>query len=375
MNNTILNWDDADFRAIYTRQLKEHPLYYDPNLKLWITYSYEYCKAVLLSTDALVPEHFIDENSKMNKKMRLLVRNLARVSNDQQHLQSRTAAMTIYQSISTVSIDQVLKQLLDRIDTCAGFDSVDVVGKKLPVKVILKGLGIDGEDSTYITENLASLVRIMLPNKTVGDIELLNPVVDRFYDIGERYVVSRKFSANLPEEIGLIVCNLIGLFIQCYDAGRGLLCNALLRLAADDNRRSHAMVDTSYYRDLINETLRWDPPVHNTRRIAVNDICLGGETIKKGEAILIILAAANLDDEVFKDPNKFDLTRANNDQHLTFGLGGHNCVAKYLSIGMAADTCRFLTDNYQNINILQNVFNYEPQLNVRLVKQLMISLF
>jgi cytochrome P450 len=133
--------------------------------------------------------------------------------------------------------------------------------------------------------------------------------------------------------------------------------------------------DGAFYNKLVTETLRRYPPVHNTRRIAVKDIGLGGETIKAGEMVLIVLAAANLDDRVFTGPEKFDLRRDNNDANLTFGLGGHNCIAKYLSIGMAADACRFLVNNYRNINILQKEFTHEPQLNVRLLKQLGISLW
>jgi len=45
-----------------------------------------------------------------------------------------------------------------------------------------------------------------------------------------------------------------------------------------------------------------------------------------------------------------------------------------LSIGMAAATCEFLMKRYQHIEILQKEFNYEPKLNVRLIRRLMVSL-
>jgi len=374
MNNTILNWDNADHRTIYSRQLKDHPLYYDPNLKIWVAYSYEYCKALLLNDDAHVPEPVIDDNSPMNDKTKLLLRKLVRISNNEQHLASRDAAMTIFQSINAISVDLVLEQLLERADTKDGFDWVEVVSKQLPILVILKGLGFKEEDSDFIKANLATLVRVMLPNKTVEDVDAINPVVNRFYSVAERYVISHNLAGGQQETTELIICNLIGLFIQCYDGGRGLLCNSLLSLARQLDQQQLNKNDNAFYKNLVTETLRWDPPVHNTRRVAVRDICLGKEVIKAGETVMIVLAAANLDPDVFKQPSKFYLARGNNDQHLTFGLGGHNCIAKYLSIGMAADTCRFLANNYQNINILQKEFTYEPQLNVRLIRQLMINL-
>ena len=374
MNGIILNWNNADHRAIYLRQLKEQPLYYDQNLKVWVVYSYEFCKALLLDENAYVPEPVIDDNGPMNDKMKLLLRKLARISNNEQHLASREAAMTIFQRINAVSVDQVLEQLLNGADAERGFDWVEVVGKRLPILLILRGLGFNDEDCSYITANLPKLVRVMLPNKTVEDIEAIDPVVNGIYEITERYIISSGLSAEQPEKTELIICNLLGLFIQCYDAGRGLLCNALLSLARQRDKRQTNKNDIAFYKDLVTETLRLDPPVHNTRRVAVRDICLGGEIIRAGETIQIVLAAANLDPDVFKDPDKFDLTRSNNEQHLTFGLGGHNCIARYLSTGMTANTCRFLENKYQNINILQKELSYEPQLNVRLVKQLMVNL-
>jgi len=374
MNDTILNWYNTDHRPIYLRQLKEQPLYYDQNLKAWVAYSYEYCKALLMDENAYIPEPFIDDNSPMNDKTKLLLRKLVRISNNGQHLASREAAMSVFQSINAVSVDQVLERLLNGADVEGGFDWVEVVGKQLPVLVILKGLGFNDEDCGYITANLATLVRVMLPNKTVDDIEAINLAVNRIYAIAERYIISSGLSTGQPGKTELIICNLIGQFIQCYDAGRGLLCNALLCLARQHDKQQPNKNDIAFYNNLVTETLRWDPPVHNTRRVAVRDICLGGEIIGTGETIQIVLAAANLDPDVFKEPDKFDLTRSNNEQHLTFGLGGHNCIAKYLSIGMAANTCRFLEKKYQSINILQKEFSYESQLNVRLVKQLMVNL-
>ena len=206
----------------------------------------------------------------------------------------------------------------------------------------------------------------MLPNNTGQHTERLNPVVETVYNLAEKYAGRAGLLNGEKDWDEAIICNLVGLFIQCYDAGRGLLCNALLNMAKYADHKS------TDWKLLINETLRDDPPVHNTRRIAAGDIVIDRQTIKAGETIMAVLAAANLDDAVFTDPTRFDLTRENSDRHLTFGTGGHNCLAKYFCIDMAVEVCRFLAENYGQINILQKKFTYEPQLNVRLVKQLMV---
>jgi cytochrome P450 len=366
MNNTILNWNETDHRSIYLRQLKESPLYYVPNLNLWVVYSYAYCKAILQHEDAYIPEAVI--NDTLSDKGKLLLYNMARLGNGEHHDSARAAAMTVFKKIKEARTGLLLEELLSNTSTGNGFDWVETIAKQLPVRIILKGLDFENDDSNYIAEILQPLVRIMLPNKSEQDILMLNPVIDAVYHLAEKYAGSSGLLTGESQTDEMIICNLTGLFIQCYDAGRGLLCNTLLNMAkyADDK--------TPDWKKLVDETLRYEPPVHNTRRVAKNDISIGGQTIKAGETILVMLAAANLDDDVFSNPQQFDIKRGNNDQNLTFGLGGHNCLAKYFCIDMAADVCRFLAENYRQINILQKDFSYEQQLNVRLVKQLIISL-
>jgi cytochrome P450 len=366
MNSAILRWEGTDHRAIYLRQLKQNPLYYDPHLKLWAVYSYAHCKAVLEHEDTRIPELPVYDT--LNEKAKLLISKLARLSHGCQHVSGRAAAMAVFQSIKSVNTAQVLKGLIATVPKKNGFDWVEVVGKQLPVRLILTGLNFDEPDSNYVVENLHALVRIMLPDKTGQDIQQLNPVVDGVYHLAEKYAARAGLLHRDKDTDETAICNLIGLIIQCYDGGRGLLCNVLL------NIEKYTDYKNIHWRLLVNETLRYDPPVQNTRRVATKDMTIGGQTIKAGETILVVLAAANLDDAMFADPLRFDLMRDNNDRHLTFGLGGHNCLAKHFCIDMAVDVCGFLAENYSQTHILQKEFNYEPQLNVRLVKQLMVDL-
>jgi cytochrome P450 len=368
-NNTILSWDDTDYKAIYTRQIKVNPIYWNDEVNAWVVYSYAFCKAILLNDDAQIPGVLID--GALNDKAKILIKNLARLSNNQQHDNARQAAMVLFESMRSVSVAEVLSTLLSNQKTENEFDWVAAVAKKLPVLIILKGLGFEADDRAFVTENIASLVKIMSPVKTNNDIIIINNVVSEFYSIAERHIKSAKFPAGFSNTTDLFVCNLIGLFIQSYDAGRGLLTNALVSMV---NHHQMQKLDLDDIRKNVAETLRLDPPVHSTRRVAVKDIFIGNKTIRSGDAISIIMAAANLDGAVFSDPPVYNIERINNDQNLTFGLGGHNCIAKYFSTDLAMQTCNYLVNNYSTINIVQKDFNYEPQLNVRLVKTLIISL-
>jgi cytochrome P450 len=367
-NSTILNWDDTDHKEIYIRQLKENPLYWNKELNSWVAYSYDFCKAILLNDNAHVPEPVIENGSLLNDEAKLLVKKLARLSNGQQHQDARQAGLAVYQNMKPVSIATLLKNLLNNVKTNE-FDWVATVCKRLPVLVILKGLGFDDGACDFVGGNISTLVKIMSPNKTESDATAINQVVNEFYTISENYILSNNLGKEEATE--LFVCNLIGLFIQCYDAGRGILTNTLLNLVRYRQNEKPHLADI---KKTVIETLRFDPPVHNTRRIAVNDVLIGGQIIKAGQSILVVMAAANLDPAIFSEPSQYDPGRSNNEQHLTFGLGAHNCLAKHLTIDMAAEACSFLIDNCKHIDILQQEVNYESQLNVRLVKELMINL-
>ncbi|HET7461937.1 MAG TPA: cytochrome P450 [Longimicrobium sp.] len=75
----------------------------------------------------------------------------------------------------------------------------------------------------------------------------------------------------------------------------------------------------------LEEALRWSSPAIHIMRYATRDTELRGQAIKQGDAVVVWLGSANRDEDVFADPFRYDLRRAQN-RHLTFGFGAHYCV-------------------------------------------------
>jgi len=75
----------------------------------------------------------------------------------------------------------------------------------------------------------------------------------------------------------------------------------------------------------IEEMVRWVSPLLNMRRTATEDVEIQGTTIKQGEQVLLMYAAANRDERVFERPQEFDITR-NPNPHVSFGIGTHFCM-------------------------------------------------
>lgn len=81
----------------------------------------------------------------------------------------------------------------------------------------------------------------------------------------------------------------------------------------------------------VDEILRYTTPVATMRRTATRDTTLNGHRLAKGDKILLFYAAANRDEQVFREPDRLDLTRAPN-SHLAFGgPGPHFCLGAQLA--------------------------------------------
>ena len=76
--------------------------------------------------------------------------------------------------------------------------------------------------------------------------------------------------------------------------------------------------------------LRYESPSQHTGRLAPEDRELGGKVIRKRQAVMAVMAAANRDPARFPDPDRFDICRENN-RHLAFGYAAHFCFGAALA--------------------------------------------
>jgi len=95
----------------------------------------------------------------------------------------------------------------------------------------------------------------------------------------------------------------------------------------------------------LEEVLRYRSPVQMMYRRAVADVTLGGQTMRAGQTVLAQIGAANRDETVFPDPERFDPRRTPN-RHLAFGHGIHFCLGAPLArlegkiaIGLLLERC------------------------------------
>ncbi|KUJ63818.1 hypothetical protein AR687_01130 [Flavobacteriaceae bacterium CRH] len=378
MNSTLfLQSDVSDPYSIYKTMLEKNPVYWDETNKIWAIYSYDACVSILKNTKAEIPTINPSNEQKLNKYSLDILTNLTRLSNGVQHEISKEIAMLLFSNMKSVQINQITSQLTEDNLVENKIDWVNSVCKKLPVLVVLKSFGFEGNDCDFILNKIESFVKIMLPNKTEEQVKSINKISEEIFTIVEKQFlslnllnkISNSDSLSIHEIKTIYISNLIGLFIQSFDAGRGILSNSLLQILSNKTFSNKIEIQKS-----VIETLRFDPPIHNTRRIASEDFLIGESLIKKNDSILVVLASANRDPEKFENAVDFDIERINNNDNLTFGIGGHMCLAKHFSIHLATEALWFLFEKYKTINLLENNIQHEPMINARLPKNIWISI-
>lgn len=109
------------------------------------------------------------------------------------------------------------------------------------------------------------------------------------------------------------------------DTTRHVIAGGTLALLQHPDQLERLRADRSLLPGAIEEMVRWVTPLLNMRRTATVDVELRGRTIRAGDQVLLMYAAANRDEDVFVDPQRFDITRSPN-PHVAFGIGTHFCM-------------------------------------------------
>ena len=162
-----------------------------------------------------------------------------------------------------------------------------------------------------------------------------------------------------------LLANLVGLLSQTCDATAGLLGNSLIALARDASLRPASRTRAGL-QAIVEEMARHDPSVHNTRRFAIAPTQIGGTTLNPGDAVLIVLAAANRDPAFNAEPDAFQPMRARR-RMLGFGHGMHACPGQALACTLAAAGLAALLRRGPDLDALHSRgWHYRPSANARI---------
>ena len=127
-----------------------------------------------------------------------------------------------------------------------------------------------------------------------------------------------------------IVGSLNLLLVAGFDTTYRAMSNLVFCLAEDAELYDRVRHEREKVPDLIEEMLRFYPPVTLNQRIALQDTEVCGVSIPKGQQVFLNQLLANRDPEVYEDPETFNIDREKK-PHLSFGFGPHICAGMHLS--------------------------------------------
>lgn len=148
-------------------------------------------------------------------------------------------------------------------------------------------------------------------------------------------IISDMVNARVEGERSLDMPECLSILQQLLVAGNettaSTICEGMRLFAESPDQWKKVQQDPALIPNAVEEILRHATPTSNMWRVCREDTELGGVEIPKGSMVMIRYAAANRDENVFPDPDRFDIERENADAQIAFGYGIHYCLGAQLA--------------------------------------------
>jgi cytochrome P450 len=248
------------------------------------------------------------------------------------------------------------------IDAFAGRGSADLVREfnfPFPTKVISGILGLPREDyrqfqrwTTAILSFFTKLDEAIVASQEVK--EYMSVILAERRRAPREDLISELSQAELDgerlsdEEIFSFLRLLLPAGVETTYRATG---NMLFSLLSNPDQLEAVRSDRELIPQAIEESLRLETPLLNITRLATKDVELGGVLIPAGSTLMLMLAAANRDEDRYPDPNNYDVLRASPKPHISFGHGPHACLGTHLARLEMRVALNLLLDRLPNLRL------------------------
>jgi hypothetical protein len=169
-----------------------------------------------------------------------------------------------------------------------------------------------------------------------------------------------------------VVANSIITMVGGQETTTNLIGNGLLALLRNPDVLEDLRSRLSLMPSAVEELLRYEAPSQYTTRVAPEDVEIGGKIIRKGQATIAIMAAANRDPERFPDPDRIDIRRTEN-RHLAFGFATHFCFGAPLARIEGQEAFEALLRRLPDLALEPGPLVWRPNLGLRGLEALPVT--
>jgi cytochrome P450 len=371
------------------RALQESaPVYRNPWLRVWILSRYADVAAVLKDPSFSVRRlesaavRRLGAFQKLRPDFReMLERNLLMLDPpDHTRLRGLVAKAFTPRVVERLrpGIQALVDGLLDEAKRRGEIDLMRDFAYPLPATVIAEMLGVPPSDASRFMRWSNDLAALLDPFNAPGGLEAAQAAFVELSGYFRAVLAERRREPRddlisalaTVEERGeglseAELVSLCGLILGAgYETTANLIGNAAVALLRHPGERKRLVDDPGLIASAVEEFLRYESPVQATDRVATRDFEIRGTRIRRGELVVLFLAAANRDPERFPDPDRLDLGRPDN-AHLAFSHGPHFCLGAQLARAEAQIAIGTLVRRFPGFEGPPGPLVYRPSFSLR----------
>ncbi len=335
----------ADPYPLYHRLQAENPIFWDSYMHAWVVTRYADVVRVLRDFSAArirtAEQLSAMDLSELNPMARVMVKQMLFMDPPaHQRIRSLASAAFTPQRVEALRshIRDIVKDLLAKVKRNGRMEVIADLADPLPCIVTAEMLGVPVQDYPRLklwSQDFAEMLGNFEHNadcvprilKSTEDMTAYFRAAMRKENLRPDGLVSSLTNAEidgdrLTEEE--VIANCIITMIGGQETTTNLIASGTLTLLRHPSELEKLRGHLSLIPSAVEELLRFESPVQHTARLAPEDTILDGKLIRKRQAVIAVMAAANRDPERFPDPDRLDITREDN-RHVAFGWGAHFC--------------------------------------------------
>jgi pimeloyl-[acyl-carrier protein] synthase len=283
-------------------------------------------------------------------------------------------------------IRTVVDGLLDRAAEQGSFDVVADLAYPLPVTVICDMLGVPEADRERLRRWSLDLIYTLDPMLSVDALAraqragaafrayLRELIADRRGRPGEDLLSAMIAAEDRGQQLSPaeLVATCVLLLVAGHETTSSLIGNGVLALLAHPDQYARLAGDPSLVRSGVEELLRFDSPVQLTGRLAMKDLEIDDHRVAAGEDVVALIGAANRDPDVFAEPDRLDVGRADN-RHVAFGGGIHFCLGAPLARAEGTIAIGGLVRRFPRLELATDQPRWRDTITLRALSELPVA--
>ncbi|HSV38531.1 MAG TPA: cytochrome P450 [Nocardioidaceae bacterium] len=259
-------------------------------------------------------------------------------------------------------VTAVAEKLLDELAGESSFDLVERYASQLPVAVIADLLGVPDSDRNQVLAWGNEAALLLDPGLTWAQFRGARRAITSMHHWFQAHIerLRRDPGDDLLSRLAVMDGGLedyelraVGLLVlgAGFETTVSLLSNAVVLLDRHPEQRKLLVAEPERWPNAVEEVFRFDSPVQLTFREAYADTQVAGTPIEAGQAMLVVLGAANRDPEVFEDAQAFHVERPNAHEHVALSAGPHFCLGASLARLEGTVGLRLLYERFPDLSV------------------------